>query len=262
MAKKDLMHTIDRRAALVAFALLPLCPPARAGTPEQINIDAGEGRIVVTRYAGHGADKRASVLLLHGLHGFERRLQPYERYCSALNAKGIDAYLVRYLTAADAEFFNSRTTDRRRREAHEARRFDDWAKRVSTVVTAILERPDSSHRIGLLGFSLGGFVAADTAARDQRIGALAVLYGGMPAAMAPGVEHLPPLIELHGEADRNVAFTEGEQLVKLGKKVGAEAELVPYPGKGHGFDFSDSDPMAADALGRVASFFEARLRVA
>src|ERR1700761_2260115 len=152
MAKNDLMHMIDRRATLAAFALLPLCSAARAGIPEQINIDADEGRIVVTRYAADGIDKRASVLLLHGLHGFERRLRAYERYCSALTAGGIDAYLLRYLTAEDAEFFNSRTTDQRRREAHEARRFDDWAKRVSTVVTAISARPDSSHRIGLLGF--------------------------------------------------------------------------------------------------------------
>src|ERR1700693_6169606 len=31
--------------------------------------------------------------------------------------------------------------------------------------------------------------------------------------------------------DRNVPFAIGEQLVKLGKAVGAEAELVAYPGK-------------------------------
>jgi hypothetical protein len=45
----------------------------------------------------------------------------------------------------------------------------------------------------------------------------------------------------------------------LGKAVGAEAELVAYPGKPHGFDFSDTDPMAADAIGRVVRLFEARL---
>jgi carboxymethylenebutenolidase len=47
-------------------------------------------------------------------------------------------------------------------------------------VTAIMARTDSSGRIGLLGFSLGGFVAADTASRDKRVTALAVMYGGMP----------------------------------------------------------------------------------
>jgi carboxymethylenebutenolidase len=83
----------------------------------------------------------------------------------------------------------------------------------------------------------------------------------MPDAAVSEVKHLPPLIELHGEADRNVPFAKGEELVKLGKAIGAEAELVAYPGKPHGFDFSDTDPMTADAVGRVVRFFESRLGV-
>jgi carboxymethylenebutenolidase len=106
---------------------------------------------------------------------------------------------------------------------------------------------------------LGGYVAAATAARDERVAALAVLYGGMPDAMVSEVKRLPPLIELHGEADRNVPFAKGEELVKLAKTTGAEAELIAYPGKPHGFDFSDTDPMTADAVSRVVKFFESRL---
>jgi carboxymethylenebutenolidase len=126
-------------------------------------------------------------------------------------------------------------------------------------VTAILARPDSSGRLGLLGFSLGGFVAAATAARDDRVSALAVLYGGMPERIAPGVKRLPPLIELHGDADRNVAPADGEALVALAKSVGAPAEHIVYPGKAHGFDFADHDPATADAIQRVTRFFAERL---
>jgi carboxymethylenebutenolidase len=86
-----------------------------------------------------------------------------------------------------------------------------------------------------------------------------VLYGGMPEAMVSEVKRLPPLIELHGETDRNVPLAEGQQLVRLGKAVGSVAEQVTYPGKAHGFDFSDTDPVAADAIGRVTRFFQARL---
>jgi carboxymethylenebutenolidase len=118
-----------------------------------------------------------------------------------------------------------------------------------------------SGRIGLLGFSLGGYVAADTAARDGRIAELAVLYGGMPDAMVSQVRHLPPLIELHGEANTNVPLAKGEEPVKLGKAIGAETEFVTYPGRHHGFDFSDTDPMTADAVSRVTKFFEARLNL-
>ncbi|MFX8203591.1 dienelactone hydrolase family protein, partial [Acinetobacter baumannii] len=64
------------------------------------------------------------------------------------------------------------------REAYETTRFDGWADTVAATVTAVLDRPDSSGRIGLLGFSLGSYIAAEAAARDSRVAALAVLYGG------------------------------------------------------------------------------------
>ena len=151
------------------------------------------------------------MIVLHGTRGFELKPRAYERYAHGLSAKGIDAYLVRYLTDTDVSAFN---TTREKREAYETTRFDGWSKRVSNVATRILARSDSSGRIGLLGFSLGGYVAAATAARDERVSALAVMYGGVPDAMASQVKHLPPLIELHGDADRNVPFAKGEELVK------------------------------------------------
>ena len=67
------------------------------------------------------------------------------------------------------------------------------------------------------------------------------------------------MIEPHGDADRNLPIAKGKELVKIGKSIGAEAEFVAYPGKPHGFDFSDTDPMTADAVVRINSFFEARL---
>jgi carboxymethylenebutenolidase len=81
----------------------------------------------------------------------------------------------------------------------------------------------------------------------------------MPDTMVSEVKHLPPLIELHGAADRNVPPAKGAELVKLGKAIGAEAEFVVYPGRPHGFDFSDTDPMIADAVEHVVRFFESRL---
>ena len=41
--------------------------------------------------------------------------------------------------------------------------------------------------------------------------------------------------------------------------AGAEAEQITYPGKAHGFDFSDHDPATGDAIAHVVGFFKTRL---
>jgi carboxymethylenebutenolidase len=243
----------------IAMALLGLPAIASAAAPEQLSVQANEGEVLLTRYAADRIGIRPAVLVLHGSRGIERKPRAYERYAERLTESGIDVYLVNYFTAADHEAFASKTTTRDSREAYETARYDRWAKRVASVVTAILARPDCSGSIGLLGFSLGGYVAADTAARDQRVRALVVMYGGMPDTMVSGVERLPPLLEIHGDADRNVPLAKGEELVALARRLGAPAELVSYPGRAHGFDFSDTDPMTSDAIARVVQFFQIRL---
>jgi carboxymethylenebutenolidase len=253
------MQVINRRAVVLGLTLFPAAHGAWAGETELLSVAAQDGDIGVTRYAGSAAGRRGAVLLLPGTRGFDPKPVAYQRYASALTAKGIDAYFVSYQTAADAHVLA--TSSRDQREAFDAARFGGWAQRTSAVITSILARPESSGRIGLLGFSLGGYVAAATAALDERVAALAVLYGGLPQAMLSEVKHLPPLLELHGEADVIIPLRKGEELVEVGKRIGGEAELVTYPGRKHGFDFSDTDPATSDAVGRVIRFFAARLRV-
>jgi carboxymethylenebutenolidase len=250
---------ISRRSFLGGLALVATTRPSHAEIAEKLTVAASEGDVALTRYAAAGEGKRAGVVVLHGARGVELHPRAYERYANALTAEGIDAYLIRYYSPTDDLALEKMTTSESR-HAYQTGRFEVWAARVSSIVTAILKRPDSNGRLGLLGFSLGGYVAAATAARDDRVAALAVLYGGMPDKIAPEVKHLPPLLELHGDADRNVPFARGEELVKLAKAAGGQAELIAYPGKGHAFDFSDSDPMATDAVDRVVRFFQARLK--
>jgi carboxymethylenebutenolidase len=253
------VRAVSRRVVLSSIAALALAFSSNSGSPEELNVEADQGGIGVTRYAADRVGKRPAVLVLHGNRGVEFSTRAYERYANALAAGGIDAYLVHYFTAEDHQALDPRKSARESRDAYTTSRFEGWTDRISSVVAAILERPDSSGRIGLLGFSLGGYIAADTAAHDQRVTAIAVRYGGMPDAMVTQVKHLPPLTELHGEAERAVPLAKGEELVKLARAVGTPAEQVTYPGREHGFDFSDSDPMTVDVVGRVVRFFQAHL---
>jgi carboxymethylenebutenolidase len=253
------MNDISRRIVLGGLATFTLGSRARARTIEEVRVAADDGEILARRYPADGDGKRPAVLALHGSRGVELDPNAYARHAEALAAAGIDAYLVPYFTAADAQAHDPKTSTPESRGAYNSGRFAGWSRRVSSVVSAVLARPGSTGRIGLLGFSLGGFVAAQTAAEDARVTALAVLYGGMPDTMVARVTHLPPLLELHGDADRTVPPAKGAELVRLARGLGAPAEQATYPGRGHGFDFSDKDPMTADAIARVVRFFRANL---
>jgi carboxymethylenebutenolidase len=255
------MLKISRRSVLGGVTLIAATRTFATEIAEKVDAVANEGPVSLTRYAASQPGKRPSVAILHGARGIELKPLAYERYANALTAEGIDAYLVRYYGPTDEQARQKLSTPESR-DAYDTGRFDAWAGRVSSALTAILTRGDSSGRIGLLGFSLGGFVAAATAARDGRVTALAVLYGGMPEKIAPEVKRMPPLLELHGEADRNVPPARGEALVKLARTTGAQAEQITYPGKPHGFDFADNDPTTADAIMHVTGFFKTRLMAA
>jgi carboxymethylenebutenolidase len=73
------------------------------------------------------------------------------------------------------------------------------------------------------------------------------------------MKHLPPVLEPHGDADRIVPPAKGAELVRIARGLAVPAEQVTYPGRGHGFDLSDQDPMVADAMARIVRFFRAKL---
>src|ERR1700722_896367 len=246
------MHDISRRAALGGLAALGLANGAQARTIEAVRTAADDGEVAARRYAAAGAGKCPAVLALHGTGGFELNPEGYARYADALAAAGIDAWLVRYYTAAAAQALDLKTSTRESRGAYNAGRFAGWSRRVSAVVSAALARPDSTGRIGLLGFSLGGFIAAQAANDDARVAALAVLYAGMPDATVALVKRLPPVLELHGDADRTVPPAKGAELVRLARAAGAPAEQVTYPGRGHGVDLSGNDPMRPPMRSRAS----------
>jgi carboxymethylenebutenolidase len=107
----------------------------------------------------------------------------------------------------------------------------------------------------LLGLSNGGFLAVGTAAIDQRIGALVVFYGGIARPIKDEITRLPPLLEVHGDADRIIPITQGRALVDRAKALGGEAEQIVYPGAGHGFGLTSDDARA-----RAVDFLRRQLK--
>jgi carboxymethylenebutenolidase len=243
------IKTVMRYCALI-FSLTIAPPSAMASDIEarSVLLPTSLGPVSAEHYMASGKNSRPAVIILHGMQGIDPFRSFYQHYAAVIARSGIDAYLLSYYTGDDAQ--QARNPIAEKRHAYFGKQVRVWSKLVSDVVGDILA--DSSGRIGLLGFSQGGFLATAAAGQDARISAMTVFYGGIPNGLKDEITHLPPLLELHGDADRRVPLAEGNALVDLAHGLDSPAERVVYPGAGHGF----SGANATDAERRTVAFFQ------
>jgi carboxymethylenebutenolidase len=111
-----------------------------------------------------------------------------------------------------------------------------------------------ANRIGLLGFSLGAYLALSVASVEPRVKAVVEFFGGMPEELH-GFTRMPPVLILHGEQDRVVPVTEATRLKQLLERTKTPYEVRLYPGAGHGF----SGLQLLDAGQRTSQFLKRNL---
>jgi len=116
------------------------------------------------------------------------------------------------------------------------RHFPVWMKTLWDAVGFVARQPQVDHnRIGLLGFSLGAYLALSASAIDSRIQAVVEFFGGMPKEMKFFTRRLCPVLILHGEQDKTVPVQEAYHLQQILEKKQIAYEIKIYPGAGHGF---------------------------
>jgi carboxymethylenebutenolidase len=117
------------------------------------------------------------------------------------------------------------------------RNFPAWGKTVWDAISHVEQLPQvDAQRIGLLGFSLGAYLALSVASVDSRVKAVVEFFGGFPKEMKLFMRRLCPVLILHGEADATVPVEEAYDLQALLEKKGIPYEMKIYPGAGHGFN--------------------------
>ncbi len=128
---------------------------------------------------------------------------------------------------------------------------------VAAAISHAQSRPEvDPARIGLVGFSLGAYLAMSVAAQDPRVGAVVECFGGMPDRIAENLQRLPPTLILHGDADAVVPVSEAYKLEDLLRARGVEYEIRIYRGVGHAF----TGAAAVDSITRTAGFLRRHLR--
>jgi carboxymethylenebutenolidase len=187
-----------------------------------------------------------AVIALHGSGGIREGWS--EQPASLLAGRGFAVFVVRYFERTGTSWADERTI---------RQHFEVWMKTVSDAITFAGQQPGvDPSRIALLGFSLGAYLALSVASIDARVKAVVDYFGGLPEELTNGVNPLPPVLILHGEADPVVPVIEAHKLQRLFENTGTPYEMKIYRGAGHGFTGFD----LVDAGQRTLAFLEKRLR--
>lgn len=158
---------------------------------------------------------------------------------------GFAVYVPHYFDRTEHQEVNDRPTI--------LRHFPAWGKTVWDAISHLEKLPAvDPKRIGLLGFSLGAYLALSVAAVDPRVRAVVEFYGGLPKEMKFFVRRLCPTLILHGEDDATIPLQEAYDLRDLFEKKQMPYEMQIYPGIGHGFPGATWE----DARQRTLAFFQ------
>jgi dipeptidyl aminopeptidase/acylaminoacyl peptidase len=206
---------------------------------------SGDKPIQLDHYPPNGSAPASAVLLLHGSGGPLRGLDPFARQAAGF---GVHVFALHYFQRTGHSWVYPSQIEEN---------FLDWLRTAEDAVTCISNQPGvDPRRIGMLGFSLGGYLAVSLATQDRRIAAVAELFGGLPANFAENAAQLPPVLILHGGSDPIVPVTEAYQLEQLLKTNNIPYEMRIYPDQGHHFN----GLVQLDAVRRVAGFFRKHLQ--
>ena len=186
---------------------------------------SGDKPIRLDAYLPEAEGKLPAVLVLHGSGG---GVDGMNEPATMLAAQGFAIFVLHYFDRTGT----TQATDKQTIFSN----FPVWGKTVWDAVSQIERHPQvDKDRIGLLGFSLGAYLALSVAAVDARVKVVVEFFGGLPKEMKFFMRRLCPVLILHGEADPVVPVQEAYDLENLLEKKGIPYEIKIYPGAGHSF---------------------------
>jgi dienelactone hydrolase len=163
-----------------------------------------------------------------GLHGSGGGHASMAEPASLLAARGYAVFVLHYFERTGTTEIDGLATI--------ARNFPAWMKTIWDAVSFVAAQPSvDPERIGLLGFSLGAYLALSAAAIDSRVKIVVDYFGGFPKEMKLFMRRFCPVLILHGDQDATVPVAEAYHLQQMLEKKQIPYEIKIYPGVGHGF---------------------------
>jgi carboxymethylenebutenolidase len=206
---------------------------------------SGEARVTVECFTPAAAGKFPAVLLLHGSGGLEQATgDVFAAFARELASEGFVVLIPHYFEKTDhvvGSSFGDKEIPSYNDAVHDAIEF------------AILSGVVDSERIGVVGWSLGSYLAFFQSSKDPRIKALVTVSGQLPLESKA---KFPAVLILQGSKDKGAP---SDRLKFFQEKLKAENSPVVahvYKGVGHNLDL----PTWEDASRRTAAFFNKYLK--
>lgn len=212
----------------------------------QVTFASGAQQIVMDVFGADARTRRPAIVVLHGSGGMWNPM--YHKYAEQFARFGFAVFVPHYFGRTGTTWADDATIHRH---------FREWLAVGSGTLDIVADHAGvDPDRIGVLGFSLGGFLALALAAQDERVKAVVEFFGGMPEEIARSCTRMPPVLILHGDADERVPLHWARETEQLLQRCGTEHELKIYRGAGHIFDL----PTMLDAGQRTVRWFKQHLR--
>lgn len=253
-------------SAAVAAALLPLLQNdyAKAAivpdndtrlVSERVAFESPKGRIngYLTRLKGNA--RRPAVLVIHENRGLNPHLEDVAR---RLALDGFLAYAVDLLSLVGGTPPNEDDA----RALHPKLNQDDAVTVLVAAVDFLKTYPESTGKVGAVGFCFGGLMVNRLAAASPALDAGVAYYGRqVPAAQVPNIRAALLLHYAEHDAGVNAGIADYEAALKANSKSYA---IHTYPGTQHAFNNDTGaaryDKAAADlAWQRTIAFFREKL---
>jgi carboxymethylenebutenolidase len=241
---------VNRRVVLRGGTLALLAAataPARAASARTVVFASAGRSVALDVSAPEGSAYRPAVLLLHGRGGLSLYGSALRRLAERLTAQGMVALTLHYFDASGGAESPEVTPAL----------FETWRVALSDALAFIATQPHiDPARIGVVGISLGGFVAGVEAVQNERIAALVSVSSGVSTWFPANPSRMPPLLIVHSRDDTIVPLSDALHLAEIARRLAVEPRLVLYDGKNH--LLTGAVATAADA--EIAAFLARVLR--
>jgi carboxymethylenebutenolidase len=268
MNRREFLDRLTQLAgsAAAAAALLPLlqndyaqaaivpADDARLAA-ERVSYDSPKGKIngYLTRAKAKG--KRPVVLVIHENRGLNPHLEDVAR---RLAVEGFLAYAVDLLSLVGG----TPASEDAARELHPKLNQDDAVTALVSAVSFLKSHPESTGKVGAVGFCFGGLMINRLAASSPELDAGVAYYGRqVPAAQVPNIKAALMLHYAEKDDGVNAGIAAYEAALKANNK---KYTIHHYAGAQHAFNNDTGaaryNKAAADlAWGRTLAFFKEQL---